>query len=223
MAASGNNSVLYAIMVGLATVVAGGAYYIVANSPHTPETKVVTPVAIPAQTAPPTASTQPLPPSGDADSSALAESINRSIATGDFTNADRFLADANQRYSGNAVWPSLQQKLAKARVEREVQLRQAEARRLITEARHYAQVGDFGDAESMLQEAGRQAPKFPEIALASNDIALLSAERGERYRERYQYEAAVDQALTFATAGKKSASDDVRSIARERGQYKVVL
>lgn len=78
---------------------------------------------------------------------------------------------------------------------REAQLRQTEARRLIVEARRFAQVGDFAHAEQMLQEADRQAPGFAETAKARAEIASLRTERAERFRERYQYVAAIDQAL----------------------------
>ncbi len=193
MAESGNNGILYAIIGALGVAVVGGTYYIFGSNLHTPEAKVaVAPVATPAPVAP---ATSPQPPSTDPERNALAASIDRTITTGDFANADRLLADANQRYSGNATWPPLQQRLAKARADREVQLRQTEARRLIAEARRFAQVDDFSDAESMLQAAATQAPGLPEIAQARSDIAFLRTERGDRYRERYQYEAAVDQAL----------------------------
>jgi len=146
----------------------------------------------PAPTPPPVAA---LPPS-DADRNALAASIDRSIGLGDFAGADRLLADATRRYAGSAAWPPLQQKLAKARADREAQLRQAEARRLIIEARRFAQVGDFVHAEQMLQDADKQAPGFAETAQARAQIASLRTERGQRFRERYQYIAAIDQAFT---------------------------
>ena len=76
------------------------------------------------------------------------------------------------------------------------QLRQTEARRLIAEARRFAQVGDFTHAEQMLQDADKQAPGFAETAQARAEIASLRTERGQRYRERYQYIAAIDQAFT---------------------------
>ena len=137
------------------------------------------------------------PPTGlsDADRNSLAASIDRAITSGDFANADRLLADATRRYAGNGAWPPLQQKLAKARADREAQLRQAEARRLIAEARRFAQVGDFSHAEEMLQDADKQVLGFGETAQARADIAALRVERDQRYRERYQYAAAVDQAL----------------------------
>jgi hypothetical protein len=136
------------------------------------------------------------PTTSDADRAALSASIDRAITSGDFAGADRLLADATRRYAGSAAWPPLQQKLAKARADREVQLRQTEARRLIAEARRFAQVGDFAHAEQMLQEADKQAAGFPEITQARAEIASLRTERGQRYRERYQYAAAIDQALT---------------------------
>lgn len=136
------------------------------------------------------------PPAGsDADRNALSAAIDRAITTGDFANADRLLADAARRYAGNAAWPPLQQKLAKARAERDAQLRQAEARRLIAEARRFAQVGDFAHAEAMLQDADKQVAGFAETAKARAEIAALRTERGQRFRERYQYTAAIDQAL----------------------------
>lgn len=149
----------------------------------------------------PAAATPAPPPvaaaaTSDADRAALSASIDRAIISGDFAGADRLLADATRRYGGSAAWPPLQQKLAKARADREAQLRQAEARRLIVEARRFAQVGDFAHAEQMLQDADKQVAGLPEIAQARAEIASLRTERSQRYRERYQYAAAIDQALT---------------------------
>jgi hypothetical protein len=140
----------------------------------------------------------PAPPAtaSDADRNAMSASIDRAITAGDFANADRLLADATRRYAGYSAWPPLQQRLAKARADRDAQLRQAEARRLIAEARRFAQVGDFAHAEEMLQDADRQVSGFPETAQARAEIAALRTERGQRYRERYQYAAAIDQAFT---------------------------
>jgi hypothetical protein len=137
----------------------------------------------------------PTPTTSDADRNALSAAIDRAITSGDFANADRLLADAARRYAGNAAWPPLQQKLAKARADRDAQLRQAEARRLIVEARRFAQAGDFTHAEDMLRDADKQVPGFSEIAQARADIASLRTERSQRFRERYQYAAAIDQAL----------------------------
>lgn len=149
-------------------------------------------VAAPTPPAPPPAAAS----TSDADRNALSASIDRAIMNGDFAGADRLLADATRRYAGSAAWPPLQQKLAKARADREAQLRQAEVRRLIVEARRFAQVGDFAQAELMLQEADRQAPGFAETAQARVQIAALRTERGQRFRERYQYVAAIDQAFS---------------------------
>ena len=135
------------------------------------------------------------PVASDADRVALASSIDRAIVAGDFANADRLLADATRRYAGNAAWPPLQQKLAKARADRDAQLRLAEARRLIAEARRFAQVGDFPHAEAMLQDADKQVPGFAETAKARSEIAAMRTARDQRYRERYQYYAAIDQAF----------------------------
>jgi hypothetical protein len=193
MAASGNNGVLYAVIGALGMTVAGGAWYVLGNSPMATappgvETKVNPPAVTPTQTLPLSVPTSP-------ERDTLAKLIDQSIAAGDFAYADRLVADAMQRYAGNAAWPPLQQKLATARAERAAQLRQNEARRLIAEARRYAQVGDFADAESMLQQAAQQAPGLGDISQARNDVAKLSAERNQLYRERYQFESAIDHAL----------------------------
>ena len=149
----------------------------------------------PAASAPPAAPTAAAPVASDADRVALASSIDRAIVAGDFANADRLLADATRRYAGHAAWPPLQQKLSKARADRDAQLRLAEARRLIAEARRFAQVGDFPHAEAMLQDADKQVPGFAETAKARNEIAAMRTARDQRYRERYQYYAAIDQAF----------------------------
>jgi hypothetical protein len=148
----------------------------------------------PAASAPP-ATPAPAPAASDAERKALAASIDRAIVAGDFANADRLMTDATRRYAGNAAWPPLRQKLVKARADHDAQVRLAEARRLIAEARRFAQVGDFAHAESMLQDADKQAPGFAETTKARNEIALMRTERDQRYRERYQYYAAIDQAL----------------------------
>lgn len=149
----------------------------------------------PAATAPPAAPVAAAPVGSEANRAALASSIDRAIIAGDFANADRLLADATRRYAGNAAWPPLQQKLAKARADREAQVRLSEARRLIAEARRFAQVGDFPHAEAMLQDADKQVPGFAETAKARNEIAAMRTARDQRYRERYQYHAAIDQAF----------------------------
>jgi hypothetical protein len=144
---------------------------------------------------PPAPAPAPAPSATDAERNALAASIDRAIAAGDFATADRLLADAKRRFAGAAAWPPLQQKLAKARADHDAQVRQAEARRLIGEARRFAQAGDFSHAEAMLQEADKQLPGFAETAQARADIANLRTARGQRYRDRQQFEAAIDQAL----------------------------
>ncbi len=154
------------------------------------------PAVATAPTPPPVATPPAAPLISDADRNALSASIDRAIMAGDFASADRLLADATRRYAGNAAWPALQQKLTKARADRETQLRQTEARRLIVEARRFAEVGDFIHSEQMLQEADKQLPGFTETAQARAQIASMRTERGQRYRERYQYYAAIDQAFT---------------------------
>jgi hypothetical protein len=140
---------------------------------------------------PPPAAPAPAPTATDAERATLAASIDRAIAAGDFVTADRLMADATRRFAGYSAWPPLQQKLAKARAD----VRQAEARRLIAEARRFAQAGDFNHAEAMLQEADKQVPGFAETAQARAEIANLRTARGQRYRDRQQFEAAIDQAL----------------------------
>jgi hypothetical protein len=153
--------------------------------------KAPTVAAAPPPPAPPAPATAPAPSATDAERTALAASIDRAITAGDFVTADRLMADATRRFAGYSAWPPLQQKLAKARAD----VRQAEARRLITEARRFAQAGDFSHAEAMLQEADKQAPGFAETAQARAEIANLRTARGQRYRDRQQFEAAIDQAL----------------------------
>jgi hypothetical protein len=140
---------------------------------------------------PPAPAPAPAPAANDAERNALAASIDRAITAGDFATADRLMADATRRFAGYSAWPPLQQKLAKARAD----VRQAEARRLIAEARRFARTGDFNHAEAMLQEADKQMPGFAETAQARAEIANLRTAQGQRYRDRQQFEAAIDQAL----------------------------
>jgi hypothetical protein len=133
----------------------------------------------------------PAPAASDAERATLAASIDRAIVAGDFATADRLMADATRRFAGYSAWPPLQQKLAKARAD----VRQAEAHRLIGEARRFARAGDFAHAEAMLQEADKQVPGFAETAQARAEIANLRTAQGQRYRDRPQFEAAIDQAL----------------------------
>ena len=144
---------------------------------------------------PPPPPAAPAPTTSDAERNALSASIDRAITAGDFATADRLLADATRRYAGYAAWPPLQQKLAKARADRDLQVRQAEARRLIAEARRFAQAGDFAHAEAMLQDADKQVPAFTETQQARAEIAALRTQHGQRYRDRREFAAAIDQAL----------------------------
>lgn len=155
--------------------------------PAAPTVAAAPPPPPPAASAP----AAPAPAGNDAERAAIAASIDRAIAAGDFATADRLLADATRRFAGSSAWPPLQQKLAKARAD----VRQGEARRLIGEARRFAQAGDFAHAEGMLQEADKQMPGFAETAQARAEIANLRTARGQRYRDRQQFEAAIDQAL----------------------------
>ncbi|MCX7363478.1 MAG: hypothetical protein NTV97_16720, partial [Alphaproteobacteria bacterium] len=186
-----------------------------------------------AATVAPTPAPAPVVVAPDADRNALSAAIDRAITGGDFANADRLLADAVRRHAGYAAWPPLQQRLAKARADRQAQLRQAEARRLIAEARRFAQVGDFAHAEEMLQDADKQVAGLAETAQARAEIASLRTERAQRYRERYQYAAAIDQALTTdhlwdaerllgEYAQRFSQDDDHRSRAARLAQLRAV-
>ena len=161
---------------------------VLSDFPPAPSAVAAAPMAPAAP--PPTA-----PATTDAERNALAASIDRAITSGDFATADRLLTDATRRYGGAATWPPLQQKLAKARADRDAQVRQTEVRRLIGEARRFAQAGDFSHAEAMLQEADKQIPGFAETGQARAEIANLRTARGQRYRDRQQFEAAIDQAL----------------------------
>ena len=146
------------------------------------KTKIVLgdfPATVAAPAPAPTPPPAPAPTTSDADRNALSAAIDRAITTGDFANADRLLADATRRYAGNAAWPPLQQKLAKARADRDAQLHQAEARRLIAEARRFAQAGDFSHAEEMLRDADKQVPGFAETVQARAEIASLRTARGQ--------------------------------------------
>lgn len=137
----------------------------------------------------------PAPATTDAERNALAASIDRAITSGDFATADRLLADATRRYGGPSAWAPLQQKLAKARADRDLQVRQTEARRLIVDARRFAQAGDFPHAEALLQDADKQVPNFAETQQARAEIAALRTQRGQRYRDRREFATAIDQAL----------------------------
>ncbi|MDO8972937.1 hypothetical protein [Reyranella sp.] len=205
-AGGGGNRLLYSIIGVLGGVVAVGSVVLFGgNLLNSDKTRPADPLPTAQRPAPDqVAATAPVQPSAiaqppvlsDADRNALAASIDRAITAGDFTYAERLLADANRNFAGNSDWTPLQQKLARARADRNTQVRQAEARRLIAEARRFAQVGDFSDAEALLQEAEEQAPGFAETAQARGDIASMRTERNQLYRERYQYQAAIDQTLT---------------------------
>lgn len=204
-AAGGGNRLLYSIIGVLGGVVAVGSVVLFGgNLLNSDKTRPADPLPTAQRPAPdrvpeaapvqPSAIAQP-PVLSDADRNALAASIDRAITAGDFTYAERLLADANRNFAGNSDWTPLQQKLARARADRNTQVRQAEARRLIAEARRFAQVGDFSNAEALLQEAEKQAPGFAETTQARGDIASMRTERNQLYRERYQYQAAIDQDL----------------------------
>ena len=116
---------------------------------------------------------------------------------GDFACADRLLAEATRRYAGHAAWPALQQKLARARADRDAQLRQAEARRLIVEARRFAEVGDFVHAEADAagsRQAGRRASQRPRRRAPKSPPCAPSA--ASAIASATSTHAAIDQAFT---------------------------
>ena len=148
----------------------------------------------PAASAPVAPAAAPAPTTSDADRS-LSAAIDRAITTGDFVGADRFLADALRRYP--AIPPGRRCSEARQGPRRSRgQLRQAEARRLIAEARRFARSKRFHPRRANAQDADKQAPGFAETAQARAEIASSRTERDQRYRERYQYIAAIDQAFT---------------------------
>jgi hypothetical protein len=138
----------------------------------------------------------PAPTSADADQRALAAAINQALLADDVLRAEPMIADAIRRYPGAmATWAPFQQRLANIKANQERAARMEEARRLIVEARRQAGFGDFAGAERLLQEADRVSPGFAETARARTEIAQMRAERGQRYRERYQYDIAIERAL----------------------------
>jgi len=144
-AGGGGNRLLYSIIGVLGGVVAVGSVVLFGgNLLNADKTRPADPLPTAQRPAPDqVAATAPVQPSAiaqppvlsDADRNALAASIDRAITAGDFTYAERLLADANRNFAGNSDWTPLQQKLARARADRNTQVRQAEARRLIAEDR----------------------------------------------------------------------------------------
>jgi len=142
----------------------------------------------------------PAPTNTDADQRVLAAAINQALLADDVLRAEPMIADAVRRFPGAmATWAPFQQRLANIKANQARAAKLEEARRLIAEARRLAGFGDFASAERLLQEADRASPNFAETAKARTDIAAQRAERDGRYRERYQYNAAIDRALaTYA-------------------------
>lgn len=155
---------------------------------------------------PPAASALPPPPpppaatNTDAERIALAAAINQALLADDVLRAEPMISDAVRRFPGHmATWGPFQQRLANIKANQARAAKIEEARRLIAEARRLASFGDFAGAERLLQEADRASPNFAETAKARTDIAALRVERDGRYRERYQFNAAIDRALaTYA-------------------------
>jgi hypothetical protein len=136
-------------------------------------------------------------PAGDAelDQRGLATAIEDALKRGNVAEAERLLAEAQSRFPGVAQWGQFAQRLAQLRADREARLRTEQARRLVAEARRYANAGDFAGADTLLQQAARLAPNLPELAAARAEVTRLRAEREQRFRERGEYVAAIDRAL----------------------------
>jgi hypothetical protein len=132
---------------------------------------------------------------GELDQRALAAAIDDALKRGNLGEAERLLAEAQGRFPGQPQWAPFAQRLAQLRAERDTRLRTEQARRLVADARRYAQAGDFPGADNMLQQAARLAPNLPELAQARAEIARLRAERERRFRERGEYVAAIERAL----------------------------
>ncbi len=132
---------------------------------------------------------------GALDQHALAAAIEDALRRGNFAEAERLLSEGRARFPGQRQWDQLAQRLAQLRSEREARLRLDQARRLVTEARRYANAGDFAAADTLLQQAARLVPNLAELTQARAELARLRAERERRFRERGEYVAAIEQAL----------------------------
>jgi hypothetical protein len=137
----------------------------------------------------------PAADAGELDQRALAAAIDDALKRGNLGEAERLLAEAQARFPGQAQWVPLAQRLAQLRNERDARARTEQARRLVADARRYANAGDFAGADALLQQAARLAPTLAELASARAEIARLRAEREQRFRERGEYVAAIDRAL----------------------------
>ena len=132
----------------------------------------------------------------EADQRALAAAINQALLADDVPRAEPLIADAVRRFpNAMATWRPFQQRLANIKANQARAAKMAEARQLIGEARRLASFGDFASAERLLQEAERASPGLADIAGARTEIAQMRAERGQRYRERYQFETAIERAF----------------------------
>ena len=129
------------------------------------------------------------------DQNSLVAAVEDAIRRGNWAEADRLIAEGRARFPAQPQWAQFERRLTQLRAERDSRARIDRARRLVNDARRYATAGDFRAAEAVLQEAAALAPGLAEIAQARADVSRMRTERYQRYRERNQFVAAIDQAL----------------------------
>jgi len=131
----------------------------------------------------------------DSDAQSITAAIEDAIRRGNWAEADRLIAEGRSRFPAQPQWAQFERRLVQLRADRDGRARIAQARRLVADARRYAEAGDYRAAEAVLQEAAALAPGLADIAQARAEISRLRAERFQRFRERSQFVAAIEQAL----------------------------
>src|SRR6185369_6316993 len=126
---------------------------------------------------------------------AMVAAVEAAIRRGNWAEADRLIAEGRSRFPSQPQWAQFAQRLAQLRADRDSRARIEQARRLVIDARRYANAGDYRAAEAVLEEAARLAPGLADIAQARAEISRLRAERFQRFRERSQFVAAIEQSL----------------------------
>lgn len=170
-----NNGLLYAIIGGLAVVVAGGGFYLYKMDKIEPLPPVPVEAAKPAAPipAPPVAAPRPTPPpAAPAGPSAAQLSQARSYiadarrfaAAGDFANAEIALQSADTTIPGFAETAAARREIAEMRTAR------SQLAPLINQARRAIERGDFVTADRTLDEAERLYPNAPEVIDARRDL-----------------------------------------------------